>query len=59
MLDNEEIINELSQIFKTLTMKYPCMHTPEEIKTRAKQAIKDYKAGKGISHEDMKKRHTA
>ena len=58
-LDSEDIINELSRIFKKLTLKYPCMHTPDEIKAGAKQAVEDYKAGKGVSHEDMKKRHTA
>lgn len=34
------------------------MYTPEEIKSGVKQAIKDYKSGKGISHEEMKERHS-
>lgn len=58
-LESEDIINELSRVFNKLVVKYPCMHTSEDIKGGAKQAIQDYKSGKGISHENMKKRHLA
>jgi len=58
-LDNEEIVDKLSKVLGNLTTKYPCMHTPEEIKSGARQAIEDHKAGKGISHEEMKNRHSA
>jgi len=56
-LESEEIVNELSRIFNSLMTKYPCMHTPEEIIAGAKGAVKAYREGRGVSHEEMKKRH--
>ncbi|MDH6312741.1 hypothetical protein M2137_001516 [Parabacteroides sp. PFB2-10] len=62
-IDSEEVLNELSQMVKKLTApKYPCMHSIEELRSSAADALQAYKKGDGkhfTTQEEMRKRHTS
>lgn len=56
-IDNEEILNRLDAILIGLTeKKRPCSYTADEIKAGVSEAIAEYEAGKGISHEEIKRK---
>lgn len=59
-IDNEDILNRLETILMGLAEeKEPCIYTPEEIKAGVAEAIYEYETGKGIPHEQIKRKNLA
>lgn len=59
-VNSEELVNELLRVIKKMIEKFPCMHSPEEVRASADSAVKAYREGdenRFITHEEMKKRH--
>lgn len=57
-IETEEALDALSDLLRKLhvSRQPPCQYTVEELNDRAEQAIRDYEAGKGIPHEEIKRK---
>ena len=55
-VDNEEVLNELSDVLKKNTIKHPGLFSVLELNERADKAIRNCKAGKGIPHEMIQRK---
>lgn len=59
-VNDEEIINRMSRLFKNLTREFPCQHTEEEVIDSMNKAIDAYE--KGEMHrfktlDEIKRKH--
>jgi len=56
-IDTEEALDAVSELLDKLSLRQPpCQYTIEELNERAQRAIKDYESGKGIPHEQIKRK---
>ncbi|MDR1161554.1 MAG: hypothetical protein LBK45_04355 [Tannerellaceae bacterium] len=53
-LDDESIINKLSNLYSNLTNNYPCDYSIEEVAQACREAIRQHKEGKTIPLSDIK-----
>ncbi|MDH6312593.1 5'-3' exonuclease [Parabacteroides sp. PFB2-10] len=59
-IHTEKLLDELDIFIKNKIYEdYPAKESPEEMRLGVKEAIEEYKTGKVISHEEMKKRFTS
>jgi hypothetical protein len=59
-VNSEEILNELSKIVNKLTVKKPCMYSPEEIQAGADRVLAARRSGDKshfIPFGEVKKKH--
>lgn len=59
-IDSEEILNEISKFVENLTVKMPCMYSPEEIQAGADRVLAARRSGdksRFVSFDEVKKRH--
>jgi hypothetical protein len=54
---DEKRFVELERTYQRLAKREPCMYTVEELHDSLVQARLDYIDGKGISSDEMRKRH--
>jgi hypothetical protein len=54
---DETILNDLEMLYQRLLRREPCLFSEEELIQRAIKAERDFELGKGIPHEEMKKKH--
>jgi hypothetical protein len=55
-LDDESVINKLSNLYSNLTNNYPCDYSVEEVALACEKAIQQHKEGKTISLNDIKRK---
>lgn len=55
-LDDESIINKLSNLYNSLTNSYPCNYSVEEVAQACQDAIQQHKEGKTIPLSKIKRK---
>jgi hypothetical protein len=56
LLDDESIINKLSNLYNNLTSSCPCDYSVEEVAQACQKAIQQHKEGKTIPLNNIKRK---